>query len=75
MGLGLRLIELSRNFSNRKPSTSASTSVGIWLRNLNLSRTSWTLGEKPSRYASKLARSLCCWPMDVRSRRRKADVL
>ena len=29
-GRGLRLIELSRNFSTRKPSASASTSVGIW---------------------------------------------
>ena len=36
MGLGLRLIELSRNFSSRKPSASASTRVGIWLRNLKL---------------------------------------
>ena len=60
MGLGLRLIELSRNFSSRKPSTSASTNVGIWLRNLNLSRTSSTLGEKPSRYTSKSARNCCC---------------
>ena len=57
MGLGLRLIELSRNFSSRKPKASASTRVGIWLRNLNFSKTSWTLGEKPSKYASKSARS------------------
>ena len=61
-GLGLRLTELSRNFSIRKPSASASTKVGIWLRNLNFSRTSWTFGEKPSRYASKSARSCCCPP-------------
>ena len=30
-GFGLRLMELSKNFSTRKPKTSASTSVGIWL--------------------------------------------
>ena len=69
------MIDLLRNLSNRKPSALVSTSLGIWLRNSNFSRTSWMLGEKPSRYASKSARSCCCFPREARSRSRKGDVL
>jgi hypothetical protein len=39
-GFGLRLMDASRNFSMRLPRMLASMRVGIWLRNLNLSRIS-----------------------------------
>ena len=45
-GLGLRLIERSRSFSIRVPSASAFDRRGIWLRNSNLSRISWTFGRE-----------------------------
>ena len=74
-GRGLRLTELSKNFSIRLPRISASISVGIWLRNLNLSRISWTLGEKPSRYTSKLSRKRVCWTAERRLRRVNCEEL
>jgi hypothetical protein len=37
------------SLSMRVPSASALERRGIWLRNSNFSRMSWTLAEKPSR--------------------------
>ena len=59
-GWGLRFTSGERNFSISVPRASALDRRGIWFRNSNFSRMSWTFGEKPSRYASKSALS-CCW--------------
>ena len=48
-GLGLRLIWGERKWLTMLPKTSPWDSRVIWLRNSNLSRMSWTLGEKLSR--------------------------
>ena len=48
-GLGLKLMSGDRNFSISVPRASALDRRGIWFRNSNFSRMSWTLGEKPSR--------------------------
>ena len=61
------------NFEMTEPRMSASVIVAIWLRNLNFSRISWTLGEKPSRYASKSALSVCALARLVRSFRRNGS--
>ena len=56
-GSGPRLMSGEVSFSISVPRASAFDSFGIWLRNSKLSRMSWTFPEKPSRYASKSARS------------------
>ncbi|KQP18234.1 hypothetical protein ASF43_10420 [Pseudorhodoferax sp. Leaf267] len=65
--MGERLTSGFRKSLIRWPRMSASTSVWIWSRNLNLVRISCTFGEKPSRKAMKLSRRR--WPllMDCRS--------
>ena len=59
----------------RAPSASLSVRRLSWLRNSNLSRMSWTLGEYPSKYASKSARSDCWEARAARSRRVNGEVL
>ena len=49
MPAGERSMSESRNLLISVPSASAFDSVVSWLRNLKLSRMSWTLGEKPLR--------------------------
>jgi hypothetical protein len=47
-----------RNFSISVPSASAFDSRGIWLRNSNFSRMSWTFGENPSRIGHEVVSEL-----------------
>jgi len=49
MPAGERSMPGSRNLLIRVPMASAFERVVSWLRNLKLSRMSWTLGEKPLR--------------------------
>jgi hypothetical protein len=69
------LISGSRNFSMSVPRASALERVGIWLRNLKFSRMSCTLGEKPSRYASKSALRACWLARPFRALRVNGEVL
>ena len=74
-GAGLRLMSGDVSFSTSVPRASALESRWIWLRNSKFSRMSCTLGEKPSRYASKSALSCCRLARARRSRKVNFEVL
>jgi hypothetical protein len=57
-GRGERSMSGSRNLLISVPSESERESVGSWLRNLKLSRMSWTLGEKPLKIVLEIGQEL-----------------